>query len=94
MKRPPVPLTECRACKAPIVFARLDTGKPIPLNPIPDARGNVACRLHGGRLSGFVISRDHLPGPFDVWRMVPHFSTCEERQDKPKPKPAPDPSLF
>lgn len=94
--RPKVPLAECRDCAAPVVFARLDTGKSMPLNPVPNAdRGNVACRLIGGQLYGFVISRDRLPGPLDIWRMVPHFSTCEERDRTPaKPPREPDPELF
>jgi hypothetical protein len=94
VNRPPVRLGECRECHEPIVFARLDTGKAIPLNPRPDPRGNVACRMQSKRLIGFVISRDRLPGPFDIWRMVPHHATCEERKTKTKPAPEPDVPLF
>ena len=95
MSRPPVRLSECRECAAPIVFARLDSGRCIPLNPIPDPKGNVACRMSGGRLVGFVISRDRLPGPLDSFRMVPHHATCEERNRVVKrPAEPPPPSLF
>lgn len=96
MKRPPVRMSECRACAAPIVWCLLDTGKRIPLNPLPDEkRGNVACHIAGGNLHGFVISRDHRPGPLDPLRMVPHHATCEEHQRTTKSTPAePDPALF
>ena len=36
------PRTECKECANPIVFARLDTGRLIPLDPMPNPRGNVA----------------------------------------------------
>lgn len=94
--RPAVRLATCKGCAAPIVFALLDTGKRIPLNPVPDPdRGNVACHVAGGNLHGFVISCDRRPGPMDSWRMVPHFSTCEARKKSHKPAASPpDAALF
>jgi len=95
--RPLAKLHECRLCHDPIVFARLDTGKAMPLNPMPDSRGNVAVHLAGGRkgavLLGFVISRDRLPGPLDQ-RMVPHYATCEKQRTPTKPARQPDEPLF
>jgi hypothetical protein len=94
IRRPPVRLSECKLCQAPIVFARLDTGKAIPLNPIPDQRGNVAVHMSGGNLYGFVVTRDRLPGPTDR-RMVPHYATCEKQRTTPtKPARQPDEPLF
>lgn len=88
-------LTSCRACGAPIRFVRLDTGRALPVNPVPNPRGNVSAHIAGGRLHGFVISRDKQPGPLDSYRMVPHHATCEERtRPESKPKPEPDPALF
>jgi len=91
------PLAECRLCHLPIRFVKLDTGKALPVNPRPDERGNVAARLQGGRLVGFVISRDHRPGPLDPFRFYPHHATCEELEKNKKstpPPPEPDPALF
>ena len=87
---------ECRECAEPIRFVALDTGKLIPVNPLPNPeRGNVAAHLAGGRLHGFVISRDRLPGPFDRLRFTPHAATCEAIDRTPKkPAPEPDPVLF
>jgi len=92
-RRPLAKLHECRLCHEPIVFCRLDNGKAMPLNPLPDSRGNVAVHLAGGNLHGFVISRDRLPGPVDQ-RMVPHYATCEKQRTPIKPARQPDEPLF
>lgn len=93
-RRPPAKLYECRLCQEPIVFARLDTGNAMPLNPVPDARGNVAVHMAGGSLHGFVISRDRGPGVTDQ-RMVPHYATCkEQRTTPPSETRQPDEPLF
>lgn len=96
--RPPVPPRhECRDCAAPIVFARLDSGKAIPLDPMPNPRGNVACQLIAGRLHGHVLSETR-PYPYgnltDAVRMTPHAATCPERKGPAKAKPVPDAPLF
>lgn len=102
-RRPPrgVRMSECRDCCDPIVFVLVDTGRRIPCNPLPDDRGNVAARVIGHNLHGFVISKDKAPtqtGPgsgFYPYRMVPHFATCEEQKhNQPKPAPPPDVPLF
>lgn len=87
--------SDCRACGDPIRFVKLNTGKAMPVNPLPTPEGNVAAHLAGGRLVGFVISRDHLPGPLDPYRFRAHYATCEavERGTR-KPKPEPHPALF
>lgn len=93
--RPKVPLAECRDCAAPIVFVQLDSGGVMPVNPGPNPeRGNVACRVVGGRLHGFVVSRDRAAGPLDSWRMTPHAATCEARKRPEKPTAPDDPVLF
>lgn len=90
-RRPPVRMSDCRECADPIVWAMLDTGKRIPLNPLPNPdKGNVACRVVGGNLHGYVISKDHPADPLFL-RMVPHFSTCEARTQSSRPA---DPALF
>lgn len=79
-------LSDCRDCGEPIRFVLMQaTGRALPVNPTPNhekADGNVAAHLAGGRLVGFVISRDRLPGPFDVYRFTPHHATCEALQAK------------
>lgn len=88
-------LAECRDCGQPIRFIHLDTGNRIPVNPKPGHTGTVAARKQGNELVGFVISKDHRPGPLDPYRFVPHPATCPERDRKPSTPPtAPDPALF
>lgn len=80
----------------PIRFVRITTtDRAMPINPLPDQTGNVAARITGGRLVGFVISRDNRPGPLDPLRFMPHAATCEARK-KPSttPTPAADEPLF
>lgn len=85
-----LPLADCRACAAPIRFVHLDTGKAMPVDPIPNARGNVAARRIGSKLHGYVISATHPMDPMFL-RMVPHYATCEEQQRKTRQA---DPGLF
>lgn len=88
-------LADCRDCGDPIRFVELDTGKALPVNPLPDPGGNVAAQLAGGRLYGFVISRDKQPRPTDQYRFRPHHATCTAVERKPsRPVPEPDPALF
>lgn len=88
------PLAECKGCGLPIRFIRITTtDRPMPINPMPDETGNVAGRLSGGRLVGFVISRDHRPGPLDPFRFMPHAATCEALR-KSTPPTAADEPLF
>jgi hypothetical protein len=73
----------CDRCFAVIKFVRLDTGKPIPVDPIPtaDDKGNVAAHLEGKTLVGYVISRQKPLQPgYVTYR--PHFANC--KPDKPR----------
>lgn len=95
-RRPQLPrLSECRDCHEPIRFVKLPNGSTLPVNPALNPKGNVAARLIGGNLHGFVISRDRLPGPLDGLRFYPHHATCEAIDRTPKTAPAPaDRPLF
>lgn len=78
-RRPPVRLAECRDCAGPVVWITLDTGSRMMLDPLPldhgDERGNVAGRVVGGRLHGWVVSKAHPIG-VHMLRMRPHVATC------------------
>lgn len=90
-----VRLAECRDCSLPIRFVQLDTGRLMPVDPREHAAGNVAASLSGNRLVGFVISRDHRPGPLTPYRFRPHQASCPERASKASTTPTPaDPALF
>ena len=95
MTRPLLPpRAECKECANPIVFARLDTGKLIPLDPMPTGRGNVAVMKIGNQLHGYVISAAHPFQDARYQRAMPHAATCPDRKGPEKAKPEPDPSLF
>lgn len=79
----------CRYCEAVIRWVQLDSGKSMPVKPIPDDRGNVAARPQGTTLVGHVISREK-PLQEGQLRYVPHRAHCDP--DKPR-VPRPD-SLF
>lgn len=86
------PLAECAACGEPIRFVRMTaTGRPLPVNPLTNEKGNVAARIVGGVLTGFVISRDHRPGPLDPLRFLAHHATCEARKTSTTPTAADQP---
>jgi hypothetical protein len=72
-----------------------DTGKALPVDPIPDDEGNVCARaIGGGRLVGYVISEAH-PAERGYTRFAAHFATCPSRVKAPKPPaPEPAPTLF
>lgn len=94
-RRPPVRLAECSLCHEPIVWIELDSGKRMPLNPVPvepdDTRGNVLARVLGSgprrSLWGWVESKTHPAEPY-MLRMIPHVSTCvvvRDRTSQPRP---------
>jgi hypothetical protein len=88
-----VRMGECHDCGMPIRFVRLATGRLIPVDPREHAAGNVAASITGSDLVGFVISKDHRPGPLTPYRFIPHAATCSERKPSNPPTPA-DPALF
>lgn len=82
-------------CGARIVFVEMtDTGRKVPVDPIPVDEGNVCARLVGNQLQGYVISKDRPPErPYT--RYMTHHATCPDRpRSAPKPKPEPPPTLF
>jgi hypothetical protein len=76
----------CRACKAPIVWARSEHGRALPLDPEPDTGGNIA-------IAGVIgVNLEHITPANLVAVVVPpavlerlnrehllyrsHFATC------------------
>lgn len=88
-------LYECRDCQDPIRFVRMrETGRALPVDPMPRDDGTVFARLTAGQLVGAVTSRDHRPGPLDPYRFRPHHASCAARAAQAKPTREPDPALF
>lgn len=85
---------ECQECCNPILFVLLNTGKRIPVDPIPNPRGNVAAMRIGNNLHGHVIANNTTPNDRFTLHM-PHHATCPDRPGPEPKKPRdPDPSLF
>jgi hypothetical protein len=70
----------CRACKAPIVWARTEHGRPMPLDAEPDSGGNITLTRSAGRLVAVVL----VPAVLEALRdggerrlfYRSHFATC------------------
>ena len=73
----------CRDCFATILFVKLDTGRPIPVDPIPlPDKGNVAAsKTPSGKLVGHVISRTK-PLQDHQERYMPHHASCKPERPK------------
>jgi hypothetical protein len=67
----------CRGCGQEIVFARLPSGKQIPLDPDPRPDGNVVLAvLAPGQEMQVRVLRKGEEVPELAPRYVSHFSTC------------------
>lgn len=88
----------CKECGATLRFVKMRTGKAMPVDPVPDPRGNVAAlRGTGGRyVDGRVIT---AADPAAVGEVVfnAHWNSCPmgRRKKAAAPKPAdPQDQLF
>lgn len=69
-------MSKCKGCGAPIAWAEWSSsGSPIPLDPNPNANGNLA----------LVAGKVHRYGPEDERllreRYMPHHATCPKADD-------------
>jgi hypothetical protein len=84
-------MSACRSCEAPIVWARTEHGKRMPLDRSPyagdDPRGLFVIRHEANRRRGDNFVAVAVPaGAFPdepVYRS--HFSTCPQRDDWRRP---------
>lgn len=78
-------MSTCRNCYATISFVSLDTGKALPINPVPDPTGNVIAKRAGTKLRGYVESREK---PFreneGFRRYRPHHADCHTEAERPR----------
>ena len=73
---------QCRSCRAPVIWARTEAGKRMPLDPEPTADGNVRPDIpnrydgEGNVLVAVLgpLEREAHDGPLHV----PHFATCPD----------------
>ena len=72
----------CRSCKAPILWAKTENGRLIPLDPEPDAAGNVA--LVDG--VAVVLTARVLERIRGATLHRSHFATCPYADDHRRPR--------
>ncbi len=75
-------MAECRSCKAPIVWAKTEAGKLMPLDPMPVVTGTVAL-LQGSERRARVLPADELEAARAEGKtlFVTHWSTCPDSKD-------------
>ena len=68
----------CRSCKAPVLWAVTERGRPMPVDPdrVPNGNLNLLDDEHGGAPLAVVVKPDPA-----VERYVSHFATCPQRGD-------------
>ena len=92
----------CDDCSALIKFATLETGKPMPVEALPDDKGNIACRVSGKRLVDAYVITMSRPLQRGYVSYMAHWTTCKRGKRRPRSihptKPATEapapPSLF
>jgi hypothetical protein len=67
--------THCRSCRARISFARLRSGRTLPIDWEPAANGTVWFDIEQDQW--LLITRDQ-PAPTGAATYLPHFATCPD----------------
>ncbi len=71
-------MAECRSCNAQVLWALTERGGPIPINPEPDANGNVVLVQpvdpRYPPTARVLRKGEQAPMP----RFTSHFSDCEQ----------------
>ena len=68
--------TQCRSCRAPVIWAVTRAGKRIPLDAAPSATGNLV--YVGQQLDGTEVVGAPRDGDPPEFRYVSHFATCPD----------------
>lgn len=69
----------CRYCGQPVVWVRAESGNPMPIDPMPNPRGNiiaVAAGDGGARARVLNTSMQADPAYAGRDRFLPHAATC------------------
>lgn len=79
-------MAECRSCGAEILWAQTERGSSIPLDPVPDPRGNLVIEVDGPgdgwppahvRRTAVYVREGERP---DEPRYLAHFATCPQAE--------------
>ncbi len=72
-------MARCRTCTQEIVWALTEHGKPIPIDPMPRAYGNITLHTLGGgdqKIAHVLGAEETTSGE----RFVSHFVTCPDAE--------------
>jgi hypothetical protein len=72
-------MSTCKTCHMPIIWARTESGKAIPIDHVERADGNITLVNCGAYLSARV-------GAAGSGRYVSHFTTCKQANGHRKPR--------
>jgi len=73
-------MSRCTSCDGRILWARTPKGKLIPLDPLPDPRGNMVLE---GTTARVATAADF---PLDGPRYMPHWATCPDGEYFRRPR--------
>lgn len=96
-------MSACRKCSSPIRFVHnTESGKRIPVDPVPDESGNVLAQVKAIRSTTGAITGTELIGhprhkgeetPTGWALFMPHYATCRARITRGRGSPRPQ-TLF
>jgi hypothetical protein len=66
-------MSQCRSCRAPIVWAETESGKRMPLDPEPDNESGGVVMMNG---KAHVMKKPHSYEGMTKYRS--HFSSCPD----------------
>lgn len=74
----PFPVEDCRSCKKPVIWAKTERGKAMPVDAEPSTDGTVSLRWghDGSTVLASVPSRHLAFGRRDLRKS--HFATCKD----------------
>lgn len=81
---------KCHDCGTSIHFVRMRGGNAMPVDPVPDERGNViALKVGTGKYIDGYVSNPPGEIPTGCVRLMPHFASCSHPKHLPKGSPRP-----
>jgi hypothetical protein len=66
-------ISHCRSCGAQMIWAMSGKGKTMPVDALPDDKGNVAVVIDHGTVRALIVTAESI-GP----RHLSHFVTCPQ----------------
>lgn len=69
----------CKSCGARIFYAATKAGKRIPINAVPDPKGNLVVRRAADGTVRAVPAKEAQPE--ELHRHTSHFATCPDAAD-------------